>query len=66
MIGEPRFRAMERDAGEYGARRAEPAVIVPAGWAAQPAMLDGPQARVPGGLLRMHGDQRRPRTGHGG
>jgi shikimate kinase len=36
MVGEPRFRAMERDAVDT-ARAREPAVIVPgAGWAAQP------------------------------
>ena len=39
MVGEPRFRAMERDAvGTAQAR--EPAVIIPgAGWAAQPGQM---------------------------
>lgn len=40
MVGEPRFRAMERDAVNTAQAR-EPAVIVPgAGWAAQPGQLD--------------------------
>jgi shikimate kinase len=40
MVGEPRFRAMERDAVDT-ARAREPAVIVPGGgWAAQPGQLD--------------------------
>jgi shikimate kinase len=40
MIGEPRFRAMERDAVNTAQAR-EPAVIVPgAGWAAQPGQLE--------------------------
>jgi shikimate kinase len=40
MVGEPRFRAMERDAVET-ARAREPAVIVPGGgWAAQPGQVD--------------------------
>lgn len=40
MVGEPRFRAMERDAVETAQAR-EPAVIVPgAGWAAQPGQLE--------------------------
>lgn len=44
MVGEARFRAMERDAVAT-ARAREPAVIVPgAGWAAQPGQLEG--ARV--------------------
>jgi shikimate kinase len=39
MVGEPRFRAMERDAVQTAQAR-EPAVIVPgAGWAAQPGQL---------------------------
>jgi shikimate kinase len=39
MVGEPRFRAMERDAVNTAQAR-EPAVIVPgAGWAAQPGQL---------------------------
>jgi shikimate kinase len=44
MVGEPRFRAMERDAVAT-ARAREPAVIVPgAGWAAQPGQLEGARA----------------------
>lgn len=40
MVGEARFRAMERDAVAT-ARAREPAVIVPgAGWAAQPGQLE--------------------------
>jgi shikimate kinase len=40
MVGEPRFRAMERDAVDT-ARAREPAVIVPGGgWAAQPGQVD--------------------------
>jgi len=40
MVGEPRFRAMERDALDTAQAR-EPAVIVPgAGWAAQPGQLE--------------------------
>jgi len=40
MVGEPRFRAMERDAVDTAQAR-EPAVIVPgAGWAAQPGQLE--------------------------
>lgn len=39
MVGEPRFRAMERD-GVGTAQAREPAVIVPgAGWAAQPGEM---------------------------
>ena len=39
MVGEPRFRAMERDAVATAQAR-EPAVIVPgAGWAAQPGQM---------------------------
>jgi len=44
MVGEARFRAMERDAVAT-ARAREPAVIVPgAGWAAQPGQLEAPRA----------------------
>ncbi|HUR94445.1 MAG TPA: shikimate kinase [Gemmatimonadales bacterium] len=40
MLGEARFRSMERDAVQTAQAR-EPAVIVPgAGWAAQPGQLD--------------------------
>ena len=40
MVGESRFRAMERDAVDTAQAR-EPAVIVPgAGWAAQPGQLE--------------------------
>jgi shikimate kinase len=40
MVGEPRFRAMERDAVATAQAR-EPAVIVPGGgWAAQPGQLE--------------------------
>ena len=40
MVGEPRFRAMERDAVATAQAR-EPAVIVPgAGWAAQPGQME--------------------------
>jgi shikimate kinase len=40
MVGEPRFRAMERDAVKTAQAR-EPAVIVPgAGWAAQPGQIE--------------------------
>jgi len=39
MVGEPRFRAMERDAVDTAQAR-EPAVIVPgAGWAAEPGQM---------------------------
>jgi shikimate kinase len=39
MVGEPRFRAMERDAVATAQAR-EPAVIIPgAGWAAQPGQV---------------------------
>src|SRR5215211_4616862 len=39
MVGEPRFRAMERDAVATAQAR-EPAVIIPgAGWAAQPGQM---------------------------
>ena len=39
MVGEPRFRAMERDAVATAQAR-EPAVIIPgAGWAAQPGQI---------------------------
>jgi shikimate kinase len=41
MVGEPRFRSMERDAVATAQAR-EPAVIVPGGgWAAQPGQLEG-------------------------
>ena len=44
MVGEPRFRAMERDAVET-ARAREPAVIVPGGgWAAQPGQVHAAKA----------------------
>jgi shikimate kinase len=40
MIGEPRFRQMERDA-VTAALHASPSIVVPgAGWAAQPGQLD--------------------------
>jgi shikimate kinase len=40
MVGEPRFRAMERDAVATAQAR-EPAVIVPGGgWAAQPGQME--------------------------
>ena len=40
MVGEPRFRAMERDAVDTAQAR-EPAIIVPGGgWAAQPGQLE--------------------------
>jgi shikimate kinase len=40
MVGEPRFRAMERDAVATAQAR-EPAVIIPgAGWAAQPGQME--------------------------
>jgi shikimate kinase len=40
MVGEPRFRAMERDAVTTAQAR-EPAVIIPgAGWAAQPGQIE--------------------------
>ena len=41
MVGEPRFREMERDAVKTAQAR-DPCVIVPGGgWAAQPGQLDG-------------------------
>ena len=44
MVGEPRFRKMERDA-VLAALQASPAVVVPgAGWAAQPGQLDEARA----------------------
>ena len=44
MVGEPRFRAMERDAMDTAQAR-EPAVIVPgAGWAAQPGQMEQAKA----------------------
>ncbi|HKT61372.1 MAG TPA: shikimate kinase [Gemmatimonadales bacterium] len=44
MVGEPRFRSMERDAVRT-ARAREPAVIVPGGgWAAQPGEMDDARA----------------------
>jgi shikimate kinase len=44
MVGEPRFRAMERDAVKT-ARAREPAVIVPGGgWAAQPGEMQEARA----------------------
>jgi shikimate kinase len=44
MVGEPRFRAMERDAVKT-ARAREPAVIVPGGgWAAQPGEMQDARA----------------------
>ena len=44
MVGEPRFRAMERDAVATAQAR-EPAVIVPGGgWAAQPGQLEAARA----------------------
>jgi shikimate kinase len=44
MVGEPRFRKMERDA-VLAALHASPAVVVPgAGWAAQPGQLDEARA----------------------
>jgi shikimate kinase len=40
MVGEPRFRAMERDAVATAQAR-DPAVIIPgAGWAAQPGQME--------------------------
>src|SRR6266540_4828914 len=40
MLGEPRFRAMERDAVQTAQAR-EPAVIVPGGgWAVQPGQME--------------------------
>jgi shikimate kinase len=48
MVGEPRFRSMERDAVRTAQAR-EPAVIVPGGgWAAQPGEM---QIARPGSLL---------------
>ena len=48
MVGEPRFRSMERDAVRTAQAR-EPAVIVPGGgWAAQPGEI---QTARPGSLL---------------
>ena len=45
MVGEPRFREMERDAVDTAQAR-EPAVIVPgAGWSAQPGQLESARAR---------------------
>lgn len=44
MVGEPRFRAMERDAVDTAQAR-EPAVIIPgAGWAAQPGQMEAARA----------------------
>jgi len=44
MVGEPRFRSMERDA-VHTARAREPAVIVPGGgWAAQPGEMQDARA----------------------
>jgi shikimate kinase len=44
MVGEPRFRSMERDAVRT-ARAREPAVIVPGGgWAAQPGEMQDARA----------------------
>jgi len=44
MVGEPRFRAMERDAVATAQAR-EPAVIVPGGgWAAQPGQMESARA----------------------
>jgi shikimate kinase len=44
MVGEPRFRSMERDA-VHTARAREPAVIVPGGgWAAQPGEMEHARA----------------------
>jgi len=44
MVGEPRFRSMERDAVKT-ARAREPAVIVPGGgWAAQPGQMQEDRA----------------------
>jgi shikimate kinase len=44
MVGEPRFRSMERDAVKT-ARAREPAVIVPGGgWAAQPGQMEEARA----------------------
>jgi shikimate kinase len=44
MVGEPRFRAMERDAVATAQAR-EPAVIVPGGgWAAQPGQMETARA----------------------
>ncbi|MEP7175800.1 MAG: shikimate kinase [Gemmatimonadales bacterium] len=41
MVGEPRFRSMERDAVATAQAR-EPAIIVPGGgWAVQPGQLEG-------------------------
>ena len=51
MIGEPRFRQMERDA-VTAALHAAPSVIVPgAGWAAQPGQLD--EARAIGTIIYL-------------
>ena len=42
MVGEPRFREMERDAVKAAQAAEEPCVIVPGGgWAAQPGQMDG-------------------------
>jgi shikimate kinase len=44
MVGEPRFRSMERDA-VHTARAREPAIIVPGGgWAAQPGEMQEARA----------------------
>jgi shikimate kinase len=51
MIGEPRFRQMERDA-VTAALHASPSVVVPgAGWAAQPGQLD--EARAIGTIIYL-------------
>jgi shikimate kinase len=52
MVGEPRFRAMERDAVATAQAR-EPAVIVPGGgWAAQPGQME--EAKASGQCLIIY------------
>ena len=60
MVGEPRFRAMERDAVATAQAR-EPAVIVPgAGWAAQPGQMEAAGRRLPHHLSQVLGHHGRP------
>ena len=67
MVGEPRFRAMERDAVDTAQAR-EPAVIVPGGgWAAQPGQMEAAKAELPHYLSQVLRGHRRPaeRAGRG-
>lgn len=65
MVGEARFRQMERDAVD-AAQAGEPGVIVPGGgWAAQPGQLDAAKSRCLSVYLRCLPGTAASRSGQG-